>query len=97
MQIGNRIIYDQEGRIIFQTGEREGIVVANTEITELHFIDLDYGVIDRRTHVITGVDVVTKQPLLEVIKVHESSEQIRIRELEDALLIAADAETGGIL
>ncbi len=97
MQIGNRIVYDQDGDIVFQTGEREGVVVANKDITELHFVDLEYGAINHQTHRIIGINITTKQPILEDIEVIETEEQSRIRELEDALLLAADAEMGGIL
>ena len=97
MQVGNRIICDQDGEIIFQTGEMQGDVLARKEITELHVVDLEFGVINPLTHRIVGIDVETKRPILETVEIVESEEQKRIRELEDALLLAADAETGGIL
>lgn len=46
---------------------------------------------------IVGVNVETRQAILEELPVVESEEQRRIRELEDELLLQADAELGGIL
>ena len=97
MQIGNRIIFDQDGEVVYQTGEMRGDVLPRKEITELHFVDLEFGSINFETHRIIGIDVETKQPILEAVKIVETEEQKRIRELEDALLLVADAETGGIL
>ena len=41
MQIGNRIIYDQDGQIIYQIGEMQGDVLPRKDITELNYIDLE--------------------------------------------------------
>jgi hypothetical protein len=65
--IGNRIIYDQDGELICIMGEVQGDVPPRKEITELHYVDLEYGAIDFTTHRITGIDPVTKQPVLELI------------------------------
>ncbi|HEK8705067.1 TPA: hypothetical protein STU26_003715, partial [Clostridioides difficile] len=46
MERGNRIIYDQTGKILLQTGEATGDVLEHDEITELHCIDIEYGSID---------------------------------------------------
>lgn len=97
MYIGNRIFYDQDGDIIHQTGEMQGDVLPRKEITELNLIDLNYGAIDYNTHRIASIDTVTKQPVLETIEKPLTPEQQRIKELEDQLLLMADANTGGIL
>lgn len=97
MEIGNRIIHDQDGRVLSQTGEMRGDVLPHKEITELHFVDLEYGQIDISKYRIVGIDMVTRQPILEELPIYESEEQRRIRELEDELLLQADAELGGIL
>ena len=46
MNRANRIIYDQTGKILFQTGEATGDVLEHDTITELHYIDVGYGNID---------------------------------------------------
>lgn len=97
MQLGNRIVFDQDGEIILQTGEMQGDVLPRKEITELHIIDLEYGAIDFNTHRIVSIDPVTKQPVLEAIEVPLTPEQQRIKELEDQLLLLSDEATGGIL
>lgn len=97
MQVGNRIIYDQDGVIISQTGEAQGDVKPHKEITSLHFVDLDYGAIDITKQRIVSIDPVTKQPVLEAIDVPLTPEQQHIKELEDQILILADQSTGGIL
>lgn len=97
LEIGNRIFYDQDGVIIHQTGEIRGDVLPRKEITELHFVDLEYGAINPQTHLIAGIDPVTKQPLLEAIEIPLTAEQQHIKELEDQLLLTADANAGGIL
>ena len=97
MILGNRIIYDQDGNILLQTGEIEGDVVPHKEITELNFVDLDYGAINIQTHRIIGINPQTKQPILEEVQPIITPEEQRIRNLEDALLLATDNEIGGIL
>lgn len=97
MILGNRIIYDQDGDILLQTGEMEGDVVPRKEITELNFIDLDYGAINIQTHRIVGINPQTKQLILEEVQPIITPEEQRIRNLEDALLLATDNEIGGIL
>lgn len=97
MQVGNRIIYDQDGEIIFQSGEMQGDVQPRKEITKLNFIDLEYGAVNFTTHRIASIDPVTKKPVLESIEVMLTPEQQRIKDLEDQLLLMADSNTGGIL
>ncbi|MFQ4801036.1 hypothetical protein C4U87_01055 [Clostridioides difficile] len=43
MNRANRIIYDQTGKILLQTGEATGDVLEHDTITELHCIDIEYG------------------------------------------------------
>ena len=96
MNIGNRIIYDQDGEIIFQTGEMSGGVMPRKTISDLHVIDLAYGEIPS-THKLIKMDVLTKTPILEEIIFPKTAEQIRIEELEDEILLMAEAEAGGVL
>lgn len=97
MKVGNRIIFDQDGEIVFQTGEMQGDVLPRKEITSLDYIDLEYGEIDYTKYRIVGVNVETRQPILEEIEVPKTPEQERIEELENQLLLLADQLEGGIL
>lgn len=96
MNVGNRVIFDQSGKILFQTGESSGNVLPHSEITELHHMEIPYGSIDYGQFRITGIDIENMQPVLEST-VNETEDQKRIRELEDALLMQAENEIGGIL
>lgn len=97
MELGNLIIFDQDGAIIYQSGEMTGDVLPRKEVTKLDMIELDYGTLDWNTHRIVSIDPVTRQPILEEITVEVSAEQQRINELEDQLLLLADASAGGVL
>ena len=97
MKIGNRIIYDQDGEIITQYGEMQGDVLPRKELTEINYIDLEYGEIDTSKYNIIGIDVNTKRPILKEIIIEKTPEQQRIEELENQLLLLADELEGGIL
>ncbi|MCC0662502.1 hypothetical protein [Clostridioides sp. ZZV15-6597] len=97
MDRANRIIYDQTGKILIQTGEATGDILEHDEITELHCIDIPYGSIDYTKNRITGINIETKQPILEEIPVYVTEEEKRIQELENQLLIAENEKVGGIL
>ncbi len=96
MEIGNRIIFDQDGEIIAQSGEMQGDVLDRKEITKLDYIDLDYGQIDYFKYRILSINVETKQPILEEIIREKTQEEI-IEELESHILILEDEKVGGIL
>ncbi|HBG7675696.1 TPA: hypothetical protein KRE78_003375 [Clostridioides difficile] len=97
MNRANRIIYDQTGKILLQTGEATGDVLEHNEITELNWIDIDYGSVDYTKNRITGINIETKQPILEEIPVYITDEEKRIQELENQLLIAENEKVGGLL
>ncbi|HFG9578338.1 TPA: hypothetical protein ACGI4I_003882 [Clostridioides difficile] len=97
MERGNRIIYDQTGKILLQTGETTGDILEHDEITELHCIDIEYGSIDYTKNRIIGINIETKEPILEEIPTFISDEEKRIQELENQLLIAENEKVGGIL
>ncbi|EQK10410.1 TPA: hypothetical protein KRD68_002175 [Clostridioides difficile] len=97
MNRANRIIYDQTGKILLQTGEATGDVLEHNEIIELNWIDIDYGSVDYTKNRITGINIETKQPILEEIPVYITEEEKRIKELENQLLIAENEKVGGIL
>lgn len=96
MKIGNRIVYDQDGEIVFQTGEMQGDVLPHKELTSLNFIDIGFGEVDYTAFNVIGVNPESKEVILEATNAPLTPEQ-QIKELEDALLLAADAESGGIL
>ncbi|MCF6461506.1 hypothetical protein [Clostridium sp. Cult3] len=97
-QVGRRIIYNQDGEIVCELGEMMGTkVMPRPEITKLDYIDLEYGQIDYARYRIVGIDIETKQPILEEIEIPKTSEQQKIEELENQLLLLADEMEGGIL
>ncbi|MDN9884319.1 hypothetical protein KLM16_08675 [Clostridioides difficile] len=98
MERGNRIICDQTGKILLQTGEATGDILEHDEITELHFVDIPYGSIDYTRNRIIGINIETKEPILEEIPTFISDEEKRIQELENQILLIAENEkVGGIL
>ncbi|HGT0264886.1 TPA: hypothetical protein ACMVOT_000776 [Clostridioides difficile] len=95
MDRANRIIYDQTGKILLQTGESTGDVLEHDEITELHCIDVPYGSIDYTKNRITGINIETKEPILEEIPVYVSKAEKEKQELENQLLLLTNQEIGG--
>ncbi|MGE7023065.1 hypothetical protein [Solibacillus cecembensis] len=96
MGIGNRIYYKaNNGFVIFQTGE-----LNNTEgqrpDEEIKYIDVPFGSIDYSTSYIAGVDIESGKPIVKVF-IEGVPEEGYTRELEDALLLQTENETGGIL
>ncbi|AQT85419.1 hypothetical protein ERICIV_00524 [Paenibacillus larvae subsp. larvae] len=96
MQVGNRVLYDQDGEIIFQSGEMQGDVLPRKNITKLDVVDFDFGSIDYTKYRIVRMDTETKKPILEEIQTMTPEKQ-QVKEVEDALLLASDKEAGGIL
>ncbi|EGT3686445.1 TPA: hypothetical protein KNH77_003272 [Clostridioides difficile] len=97
MNRANRIICDQTGKILLQTGEATGDILEHDEITELHFVDIPYGSVDYTKSRIVGINIETKEPILEEMPVYLTEEEKRIQELENQLLIAENEKVGGIL
>lgn len=97
MDRANRIIYDQTGKILLQTGEATGDILEHDTITELHYIDVEYGSIDYTRNRIIGINIETKEPILEEIPTFISDEEKRIQELENQILIAENEKVGGLL
>lgn len=91
----NRIIYDQTGKIWLQTGEATGDILEHDTITELHYIDIEYGSIDYTKNRITSIDIENKQPILEEIPVYVSEAEKEKQELENQLLLLTNQEIGG--
>ncbi|EQJ94963.1 hypothetical protein [Clostridioides difficile] len=97
MNVPNRVIYDQTGKIIFETGESCGDVLPHNKVTELDYIDIPYGSIDYIKNRIIGINIETKQPILEEIPVYVSEEKKRIQELENQVLLNENEKVGGLL
>ncbi len=97
MNRANRIICDQTGKILLQTGEATGDILEHDEITELHFVDIPYGSVDYTKSRIVGINIDTKEPILEEMPVYLTEEEKRIQELENQLLIAENEKVGGLL
>ncbi|HBH1541598.1 TPA: hypothetical protein ACGI4V_002614 [Clostridioides difficile] len=97
MNRANRIIYDQTGKMLLQTGEATGDVLEYDTITELHCIDVPYGSIDYEKYRIIGINIETKQPILEEIPVYLTEEEKRIQELENQILLNENEKVGGLL
>ncbi len=95
MNVPNRVIYDQTGRIIFETGESCGDVLPHDKITELNYIDVEYGSIDYTRNRIVGINIETKEPVLEEIPVYMSEAEKEKQEIENQLLLITDKEIGG--
>jgi hypothetical protein len=96
MQLGTRIVFDQDGEIVAFLGEMLGNVPLRKEITKLDYIDLEYASIDQTIHRIVKINPETKLPVLERIHAELTPEE-RIKELEDQILLMANENTGGIL
>ncbi|HBE8916173.1 TPA: hypothetical protein KO026_003857 [Clostridioides difficile] len=95
MNVPNRVIYDQTGKIIFETGESCGDVLPHDKITELHYIDVEYGSIDYTRNKIVGINIETKEPVLEEIPAYISKAEKEKQELENQLLLMTNKELGG--
>ncbi|HBF8744714.1 TPA: hypothetical protein KO112_003660, partial [Clostridioides difficile] len=56
-----------------------------------------YGSVDYTKSRIVGINIETKEPILEEIPVFVSEEEKRIQELENQLLISENEKVGGLL
>ncbi|EGT4066985.1 TPA: hypothetical protein ACGI4G_002521 [Clostridioides difficile] len=97
MNRANRIIYDQTGKILLQTGEATGEVLPHDNITELSFLDIEYGSIDYSKQYIESINPTTKEPILKDIPIYLSEEEKRIQELENQILLNENEKVGGLL
>lgn len=97
MKRDNRVIFDPvTGKIVFQTGEAEGDINPHEKWNTLEYIDVPYGSVDYSKSYIDRIDE-EGNPVVISYDISETEEQRKIRELEDALLIQAENEIGGIL
>ncbi|HBE8924182.1 TPA: hypothetical protein KRJ43_003563, partial [Clostridioides difficile] len=79
----------------FETGESCGDVLPHDKITELHYIDVEYGSIDYTRNKIVGINIETKEPVLEEIPAYISKAEKEKQELENQLLLMTNKELGG--
>ncbi|MCC0682468.1 hypothetical protein IC218_19690 [Clostridioides sp. ES-S-0005-03] len=96
MEIGRRIIFDQDGEIIAIFGEMEGDIIPRKTITKLDYIDIPYKAIDDDCY-IEKIDTNNNVPIIKKLKVELTEEQQRMQELENQLLIAENEKVGGLL
>ncbi|HBF1990687.1 TPA: hypothetical protein KOO84_002535 [Clostridioides difficile] len=85
MNRNNRIIYDQTGNIWLQTGEATGDIQEWSKITELNFLDVEFGSIDYSKQYIESINPVTKEPVIKDIPIILTDEQKRLQALEKEL------------
>ncbi|HBF1330962.1 hypothetical protein [Clostridioides difficile] len=85
MNRNNRIIYNQDGKILLQTGEATGDVLEHDTITELHYLDVEFGSIDYSKQYIESINPVTKELNIKNIEVVLTDEQKRLEALEKEL------------
>lgn len=94
-KVGARILHDEDGEIIAVLSQFESDSATERKIiTSIGYVDVPFGFTDNK--ILKGYDVENNQLIYEEINI-ETEEQRRIRELEDALLLQADLENGGIL
>ena len=80
-QLNNLIIFNQDGKIIYMTGESYGHV-NRPSITHVDFLEIPYGSIDYKENIIIGVDIKNKKPILKKIEIPLTEEDKRVQELE---------------
>ncbi|EIS9525270.1 hypothetical protein L0775_003226 [Clostridioides difficile] len=97
MEVGKLIIYDNKGKILFQSGEGKGDLIPYDKNMKVDWLEIKYNSIDYSKYRIVGINVETKEPILEEIPVYVSEEEKRIKELENQLLIAENEKVGGLL
>ncbi|HBG1564152.1 hypothetical protein [Clostridioides difficile] len=97
MNRANRIIYNQDGKILLQTGEATGDILEHDTITELHCIDVPYGSIDYSKQYIESINPITKELILKDIPIYLGEEEKRIQELENQILLNENEKVGGLL
>lgn len=97
MERCNRIIYNQDGKILLQTGEAIGDVSEHDTITELHYLDIEFGSIDYSKQYIESINPTTKELILKDIPIYLSEEEKRIQELENQILLNENEKVGGLL
>ncbi|HBE9107201.1 TPA: hypothetical protein KNH21_000448 [Clostridioides difficile] len=97
IEVGRRIFFDEDGEIIFYEGQSRGNVPKRKNIKKIEYIDLEYDYVNYNKYKIIGINIETKEPILEEIKVELTEEEKRIQELENQILLNENEKIGGIL
>ncbi|EMM2322661.1 hypothetical protein LSF02_04360 [Clostridioides difficile] len=97
MEVGKLIIYDNKGKVLFQGGEGKGDLIPYDKNMKVDWLEIKYNSIDYSRYRIVSINVETREPILEEIKVELTEEEKRIQELENQLLIAENEKVGGLL
>ncbi|HBG7748178.1 TPA: hypothetical protein KRE80_003732 [Clostridioides difficile] len=96
--IGRIVFYDNKtGDVLMFYGEKTVSDSININIPKVEIIEIPFGSIDYTRNRLIGINVETKEPILEEIKVELTDEEKRIQELENQLLIAENEKVGGLL
>lgn len=90
MNLGYRVIYDQDGDILVVESEMEGGTLPRKEITEVSYVDLEFGSIDSQNFRIVAIDVETKEPVLEEVIPVEVEPKVSI---EEQILLETEYQT----
>jgi len=96
MQRGNLIIYDNEGRIWYQSGEAEGDVLPHEYPVGLPYMEIPFGTMRNKRLIRIDTTVEPHQPIFEDIEIEKTPQEI-IEELENQILLLEDERVGGIL
>ncbi|MCC0647155.1 hypothetical protein [Clostridioides sp. ZZV15-6598] len=96
MEIGRRIIFDQDGEIIAIYGEMEGDIIPRKTISKLDYIDIPFKSIPDNCY-IEKIDAVSNVPIIKELKRELTEEEKRIQELENQILSNENEKAGGLL
>lgn len=99
---GNRIFFDSAtGVKLWETGpifETTKLVAHQEIVGQIDFIDLEVNSYDHTKVFIASINPETKEPVFEAYPTQATEDQMRIKQLEeDVLLLQTDANEGGIL
>ena len=99
MKIGKRIYYNQYGKMILESGQREGEIQPRIENEIISYIDLDFDDNTLDNVLEYHIDIETKQIVIDKYKEETEEEKLRREkeELENQLLLKENKDLGGIL
>lgn len=102
MEVGNRIYFNQNGLVLFKTGESSGAVTQHFENEIINYIDLPFGDKTLENAQEWHIDVEGKKIVVDKAKENIETEEEKLKrekqELENQLLLQANKElVGGIL
>ncbi|EAA0008896.1 Uncharacterised protein [Clostridioides difficile] len=74
MEIGRRIIFDQDGEIIAIYGETEGDVIPRKGISKIDYIDIPFNSIPDNCY-IEKIDTINNVPVIKRLKIELTEEE----------------------